>query len=40
MIKQHNRLSGREFEPTPGDSGGHRSLACYNSQDHKGSDTT
>ena len=29
MVRQHHRLNGHEFEPTPGDSGGQRSLAVY-----------
>ena len=29
MVRQHHRLSGHEFEQTPGDSKGQRSLACY-----------
>ena len=28
MVGWHHRLSGHEFEQTPGDSGGLRSLAC------------
>ena len=28
MIGWHHRLSGHEFEQTPGDSGGQRSMAC------------
>ena len=28
MIGSHHRLSGHEFEQTPGDSGGQGSLAC------------
>ena len=31
MVRQHHRLNGHEFEQTPGDSGGQRSLACYTS---------
>ena len=27
MIKEHHRLSGHQFEQTPGDSGGQRILA-------------
>ena len=30
MVRQHYQLSGHEFEKTPGDSGGQRSLACCN----------
>ena len=29
MVRWHYRLNGHEFEQTPGDSGGQRSLACY-----------
>ena len=29
MVRQLHKLSGREFEQTPGDSGGQKSLACY-----------
>ena len=28
MVRQHHQLSGHEFEQTPGDSGGQRSLVC------------
>ena len=35
MVRYHHRLSGREFEQTPGDSGGHRSLTCCNPWGHK-----
>ena len=28
MVGWHHRLSGHEFEQTPGDSEGQRSLAC------------
>ena len=28
MLREHHWLSGHEFEQTPGNSGGHRSLAC------------
>ena len=30
MVRLHIQLSGHEFEQTLGDSGGQRSLACYN----------
>ena len=30
IVRHHRRLSGHEFEQTLGDSGGQRSLACYN----------
>ena len=29
MVRQHHQLNGGEFEQTPGDSGGQRSLAGY-----------
>ena len=29
MVGRHHRLSGREFEQTPGGSEGQGSLACY-----------
>ena len=29
MVRWHYRLNGHEFEQTPGDSGGQRSLVCY-----------
>ena len=35
MVGWHNQLSGREFEQTPGDSGGQGSLACCSSRGHK-----
>ena len=37
MVRYHHRLSGCEFEQTPGDSGGHRGLICCNPWGHKGS---
>ena len=40
MVRQHHPLNGHEFEQTPGDSGGHRRLACYSPWGHKESDTT
>ena len=30
MVRQNHQLNGHEYEPTSGDSGGQRSLACYN----------
>ena len=36
----HHRLNGHEFEQTPGDSGGQRSLACCSPWGHKESDVT
>ena len=35
MARQYHRLNGHEFEKTPGDSGGQRSLACYSPRAHK-----
>ena len=29
MVGQYHQLNGHEFEQTPGDSGGQRSLVCY-----------
>ena len=29
MVGWHHRLNGHEFEQTPGDSEGQRSLVCY-----------
>ena len=40
MVGWHHQLNGHEFEQTPGDSGGQRSLACYSPWDCKDSDTT
>ena len=40
MIRQHQRLNGREFEQTPGNSEGQGSLACCNQWGQKQSDTT
>ena len=31
MVREHHQLNGYEFEQTPGDSGGQRSLVCCNS---------
>ena len=36
----HHRLSGHEFEQTPGDSEGQGSLACCSPWGHKESHTT
>ena len=33
-VRQHNRLNGHEFEPTPGDSEGQGSLACCSLRGH------
>ena len=40
MVEWHYQLNGHEFEQTPGDSEGQRSLACCSPWGHKESDTT
>ena len=40
MVGWHHRLNGHEFEQTPGDGEGPRSLACCSPWSHKESDTT
>ena len=35
MVKEHHQLNGCEFEQTPGDSGGQRSLVCHSPWGHK-----
>ena len=35
MVRWHYQLNGHEFEQTPGDSGGQRSLACCSPQGFK-----
>ena len=40
MAGWHNPLNGHEFEQTPGDSGGQRSLACCSPWGRKKLDTT
>ena len=40
MVGWHHWLKGHDFEQTPGDNGGQRSLACCNPWGHKKSDTT
>ena len=40
MVGWHHRLNGHEFEQTPRDSEGQRSLVCCSSWDRKESDTT
>ena len=35
MVRQHHLLNGHEFEQTPGDSGGQRSLVGYRPWGHK-----
>ena len=34
-VEVHHQLKGHELEQTLEDSGGQRSLACYNPWDHK-----
>ena len=40
MVGWHHRLSGHEFEQTPGDNGGLRSPVCCSPRGHKESDMT
>ena len=40
MVRQHHRLNRHEFEQTPGDSEGQRSLAGYSPWGHKELDMT
>ena len=40
MVGWQNQLNGHEFEQTPADDGGQRSLVCCGPWDHKASDTT
>ena len=40
MVRWHHWLNGHEFEQTPGDGGGQRSLACCSPWGHKELDTT
>ena len=40
VVGWHHQLNGHEFEQTQGDSGGHRSLACYSPCGHKELDKT
>ena len=40
MVGWHHQLNGHEFEPTLGDSGGQKSLACCSPWGHKESDRT
>ena len=40
MVRWYHRLNGHEFEQTPGDSKGQRSLACCNPWGRKESDMT
>ena len=38
MVREHHRLNGREFDQTPGDSGGQGRLACCSPWGPKESD--
>ena len=40
MVGEHHQLNGHEFEQTPGDSGGQRSLACCSPWSYKESNMT
>ena len=40
MVGKHYQLNGHEFEQTPEDSEGQRSLVCCSPWDHKELDTT
>ena len=40
MVRYCHLLNGHEIEPTPGDSGGQRTLAYCSPWDHKELDTT
>ena len=40
MVEWHDQLNGHEFEQTPGDSEGQRSLVCYSPWGCRESDTT
>ena len=40
VVGWHHRLNGHEFEQTPGDCGGQRSLACCSPWGHRKSDRT
>ena len=40
MVGWHHQLNGHEFEQTLGDSGGQRSLVCYNQWSCKELDMT
>ena len=39
IVKWHHRLSGHEFEQTPGSGEDQGSLSCFSPQDHKELDT-
>ena len=40
IVRQHHQLNGHEFDQSPGDSGGQKSLACYGPWGHKESGTS
>ena len=40
MVRQHCQLNGREFQQTPGERGGQRSLGRYGPWGHEEPDTT
>ena len=40
MVGWHHQLNGHDFEQTPGNSEGQRSLACCSPWDRKELDTT
>ena len=40
MVGWHHQLNGREFEQTPGDSGGQGSLVCCSACSYKEADMT
>ena len=40
MVGRHHQLNRQEFEQTPGDGEGQRSLECFSPGGHKKSDTT
>ena len=40
IFRQHHQLNGHEFDQSPGDSGGQKSLACYGPWGHKESGTS
>ena len=40
LVREHHQLSGHEFEETPGDTEGKRSLVCCSPWGCKESDTT
>ena len=40
MVGWQHQINALEFEPTPGDSEGQRSLACCSPWGHKETDTT